>query len=218
MSRRLAVIAIVFATAASVSGCAELYRSFGPPEAWKSRQVTFGISPRTHYYGLLSKDANIEHWSILGLARRGDAESVPGIALALKPGVTPSPLVRSTAAVALAMLGDPRAIPHLEEACKDPSPLVRADAVDALGALGGPAQTPMLARVLASDRDARVRLHAARALARLGGREAVAALIAHLGDADESVSFECRRSLATISGRDLAPRTAVWTEWMEENT
>jgi len=218
MTRRLLAIAIALAAVASLSGCADAFRTFGPPKAWRPRQVFLGPNPRVYYYGLLSTDAVRQHWSILGLARMGDPKAVPSIALALKPGVTPSPLVRSTAAVALAMLGDPRAIPHLEEACQDPSPLVRADAVAALAALGGAAQAPLLVRVLASDTDERVRLNAARGLARIGDRNSIEALIVHLDDLNESVAFECHRSLVKIGGQDLPPRTYLWRQWMEENT
>ena len=211
MTQRGAILLATLAAATMLAGCAELYRGFGPPGTRKRQQLIWSDLTQRDYYGLLSASPpEIQRWSILGLARHGDPEAVLAIVIHLDVRQQPSPLVRSTAAVALRMFGDPRAIPYLKQACSDPIPLVRADVVSALAAIGGPDELPILRMVLLNDRDTAVRQHAARGLARIGGTDATAALIAHLNDPDESVAFECHRMLVRIAGKDLPPRAYVW--------
>ncbi|MBI2825209.1 MAG: HEAT repeat domain-containing protein [Planctomycetia bacterium] len=75
---------------------------------------------------------------------------------------------------------------------------VKEAAVDALARIGQPS-VPVLIDAL-SDADAEVRVHAARALARMGdaGKEAVPVLIARLEDPDEGVRQAAARALGQM--------------------
>ena len=152
--------------------------------------------------------------AILRLARRGDPDATPAIALYLGHASEPAAIVRATAAVGLRMIGDRRSVPALVGASADPEPLVRADVMRALGDLGGPAEVPTLARVLRADLDARVRMEAARALGRIGGEGVIAHLMESLDDADGSVAFAAHAALVGITGRDLPPGRGAWEAWL----
>jgi len=194
-----------------ICGC----RSFGPPAGYKAGQLLLPDSPTRDRAALHDKNPDIRRWSILSLAQQGDERITPEIALHLNPSLEPSPLVRSTAAIALMRLGDQRAVPALDRACSDNEPFVRADAVLALGALGGPDTVPRLTGILRDDNDIRVRRHAARALALTGSRTAFEPLIEELANQDDSLAFECHRALGRLSGKDLPPVRHAWTEWVK---
>ena len=197
-----------------VIGC----RSFGPSEDDKYQQLLLGDHPRRDVIRILHPNADLRRWSVLNLGRQGDPISVDAMLLLLNETVEPSPLVRSTAAVALRMIGDKRAVPALMKAASDPNPLVRADVVSALGALGGPEQVGRLIEILKRDADVEVRLQAVGALARIGGDEALSALIVQMTDFDESVAFACHYALINVTGQDLPPRVHLWREWLAGKT
>jgi len=208
---RKAFVCPVLLLACLAAGC----RSFGPSDAQKRSRLLWGDRPGRDSLGLLISNAEVRRWSILNLARHGDPMATPAIEPLLKSSLEPSPLVRSTAAVALRMLGDRRAIPSLVEACSDRNALVRADVAGALGALGGPEEVPALSRMLGGDRDPGVRQEAARALGRIGGEDAVNSLIQALSDRNESVAFAAHRALIRITGQDLPPASHAWMDWMK---
>ena len=151
---------------------------------------------------------------IASAARRGDPKCVPTMSLFLDETIEPVPLVRSTAAAGLRMIGDRRAVPALLAAASDPDPMVRADVMRALGDLGGPAEAPAVARALDADLDGRVRMEAARALGRIGGRSVLPSLVASLDDLDPAVAFAVHASLVRLTGQDLPPGRGAWETWL----
>ena len=161
---------------------------------------------------VLSADAR--RAAILRLARCGDPDAAPAIALYLDHASEPVAIVRATAAVGLRMIGDKRAVSALVNAGTDPEPLVRADVMRALGDMGGPAEVPTLARVLGADLDARVRMEAVRALGRIGGEGVIAHLIEGLDDPDASVAFAAHAALIRITDQDLPPARGAWESWL----
>jgi HEAT repeat protein len=92
----------------------------------------------------------------------------------------------------------PSAVPVLLEIAQaNPDPLTRARINAALGLLGDRRAIPVLTAELTSA-GAMQRLTAVRALAQVGGAEAIAPLIGLLGDPDPSMSKIAIESLATI--------------------
>ncbi len=65
-------------------------------------------------------------------------------------------VLRRNAAVALGNLGDPAAVPVLQQALADPNPLIRGHVAWALGRIGGKAARQTLERVLGGEPDTRV--------------------------------------------------------------
>ncbi len=195
-----------------LAGC----RTFGPSNDEKIDLLFWGRPSARDMDAILNKkDPRARSWAMLNLARARDLRAADYFMSALiSPAHEESPLVRATAAVALRMMGDPRALPALRDACMDPNPLVRADAVAAVGALGTEDDVPLLIKVLRGDLEGGGRQSAARALANVGGDRAVQALIFSLGDGDESVAFAAHRALVRLSGCDLPPRSHVWREWL----
>jgi HEAT repeat protein len=198
------VAAVLLAVA--LSGCA----AHGPPAGEKWPELAFGARLGRARVELSSPNSNTRRWAVLRLARAGDLSATEQITPLLDSASEPSAIVRSTAAVALRMLGDKRALPALTAALDDPEPFVRADAAEAIGNLGDAGQAAPLARALQSDPDARVRLQAAMALRRAAGPLAVPPLILALDDADESVSFAAHQGLMGITGQNLPPSRERW--------
>ncbi|HWP45505.1 MAG TPA: HEAT repeat domain-containing protein [Blastocatellia bacterium] len=89
---------------------------------------------------------------------------------------------RIDAAVKLAMLGTPLAIPALTSALDDREERVRAIAIDGLVMIGDPQVLPLLTNRLERDRSVFVRKSAAYAIGRLGSRLGTPALLAALKD------------------------------------
>ena len=169
-----------------------------------------GCATQPDATGLRSPDAEVRRLTVLKLARHGDPQAAPAIAVLLDQSVEPARLVRATAAVGLRMLGDARGVSALTRASSDPDPLVRADVMRALGDLGGSDDMDVLGRVLREDPDSGVRLEAARAIGRLGGNEAAPLLLDGLDDTDESVAFASHTGLLKITGKDLPPSRQAW--------
>lgn len=137
--------------------------------------------------------------------------------------------VREEAAILLGTLKDPRAVVPLTRALRDADRAVREAAIGALSSIGEPS-VPALgicladaalhvqeaaSAILASIADARVfeplvaalgshdwivRMHAAKALGRIGDSEAVAALMPLLQDKVKAVREEASGALAAIGG------------------
>ena len=157
-----------------------------------------------------SADATRRRAIVIKAARRGDPKCVHAMSMLLDKDVERVPLVRATAAVGLRMIGDERAVPALLKASADPSPLVRADVMRALGDLAGPDAIGAPANAARTDTDAGVRMEAVRALARIGGEEAIPHLLDALADVDGSVAFAAHRALIQRTGMDLPPSRQAW--------
>jgi hypothetical protein len=113
----------------------------------------------------------------------------------------PDPVVRRSAAAALAGLREPEAVAALTTALGDQDASVRVAALSSLGVLRDGAQAPAMIQLLSRDPDAAVRRAAVRALARLGSEEARRGLEAAARDPDASV-----RQAAVFALNQLARR------------
>jgi hypothetical protein len=101
----------------------------------------------------------------------------------------------------------------LEAGAEAPVDFVRADAIRGLKLLGVEGALDVIVGRLAYEPSPRVRGEAAEYLGRIGGREAVAALLVLLGDAEGSVRWKARRALARVGGQDLGARPGPWLRW-----
>jgi hypothetical protein len=122
--------------------------------------------------------------------------------------------------------GKPSAV--VSAALKDKEPSRRAAAAHVL-ARHCPAERPKVVKLL-TDEDARVRFHAATALARAGEKKAVPVLVALLVDAPEEQAWRVEDLLLRIAG-DKAPTLALdvtsakvrekcrdaWADWWKNN-
>jgi hypothetical protein len=102
--------------------------------------------------------------------------------------------VRMGAVIALRIIGDPDAVPYIEELLSDENRFVRREAVKSLGRIGNEHTTDALVKAL-SDEDAGVRMRAIGALARCGRESAIEPIIAALNDEDSSVRLRATRAL-----------------------
>jgi HEAT repeat protein len=108
-------------------------------------------------------------------------------------------LVRTSSAIALGQLGDPRAVAPLIVLLGDREPQVRLDAAEALGKLGDEeALDPLVA--LLSDPDEMVRVYAVCALGDLITGSLFAPLVSALNDPSIEVRSEALRALAKSAG------------------
>jgi HEAT repeat protein len=133
--------------------------------------------------------------------------------------------VRWEAAKALIALGDTRAVPLLIAIAQQPGESdQRTAAVYVLGLLGDPRALGPLVQVLRNSReDAQLRSHAAEALAYIGKRRAVPALIAALADPAPALRLWCAFALGELgdtravaplerlAARDGTPGPGWWT-------
>lgn len=127
---------------------------------------------------LAGDDPERRWWAVRALARVG-GEAATGLLLSAAADRDES--VRAAAMFALGERAAPRAVVALLFALADPSEYLGRLASDALIHIGRPA-VPGLIRALGQDAEARVRIHAARALARIGDTSAIPALFKALDD------------------------------------
>ena len=132
--------------------------------------------------------------------------------------------MRSGAARALGLLGNPDAIPYLLNGLADPSSYVRSLSATALGQIGDSRVVPSLQRTL-GDGSPWVRNHAGWALYRLGDNSGVPALIENLSspvaDKNSAVNEEAAGFLREMTGRNFgfnrnsskAQQRAVIAKW-----
>lgn len=78
----------------------------------------------------------------------------------------------------------------------------RVDYILGMAGLTDPLTVDILSEILAADHSARVRRHAARALAEIGGDKAGSALESALGDRDAAVRSEILRGLVAVEAKD----------------
>ena len=120
----------------------------------------------------------------------------------------PEARVRSSAAAALGVQGDARAIDPLMAATKDTDFAVRYHALQSLGELGGEKAKAAAAAGLA-DPDERVRFSAARVLVGMRDARAVPILIDLLGSKESMVALEAARMLGELGDRRAADALAA---------
>lgn len=137
------------------------------------------------------------------------------------------PHVRAIAAALLRQVGTSAEAPILIRGLEgdprlelEPEPVayVRQDLVKTVGLIGTYRELPALARILHSRREApETRVEAAYALARIGGKDAVDALVEGLRDRNESVVFASWKGLRLLTGEDFPPAETDWRRWWAEN-
>jgi hypothetical protein len=127
----------------------------------------------------------------------------------------PDPLVRSVAIRALNRARDADARPIFVEALSDPSELVRLEGAKALVNLPDPAAADALIRLVSNpEEDRDVRIAAAEALKHYKKIEVARALVPRLNERDFSVSWQARRSLRRMTGKDFFYNEAAWLEYI----
>ncbi len=155
---------------------------------------------------LRDPDPTVCRNAIEAVARQGDAEAVESLASLLH--ASGDAWVRYSAAEALGVVGDHRAVAPLIEAAQDDSVLIRRVAVRSLGMLRDSRAIQPLVQAL-QDTDAEVRLHAADGLGRIG-HEGIIPYLKLVGH-DRAVVFgrqvgeAAQRAMAAIQGRMVRP-------------
>jgi HEAT repeat protein len=177
---------------------------------WWALPLLLGIRylPRLLLYSVVavmgfagSKEVREEQ---LRIARLEQDRNVPGLINMLDSevkGLTKLSISRDSAVWALGRLGDPRAIPYLEERVHDPEETVRWSAVHALGRMKATGAENTLRGALHDDA-ALVRMSAAEALGRIAARDAISDLreVAH-GDHDSQVRLYAVESLVLLGDK-----------------
>jgi hypothetical protein len=127
----------------------------------------------------------------------------------------PDPLVRSVAIRALNRARDPDARPIFVEALSDSSELVRLEGAKGLVNLPDPAAAEALIRLVSNpEEDRDVRIAAAEALKHHKKIEVARALVPRLNERDFSVSWQARRSLRRMTGKDFFYNESAWLEYI----
>lgn len=191
------------------------------------------------------RDWQIRRASADALGRIGDPEAFSGLLPYVGDPVSP---VRRSVAGALLRMQEASGGDLYRRALSDRDPDVRRVGALASGLTLRQSAVPMLGRMLRSeDEPAAVREAAAEALGRIGGDEAVEALVEGfrgaprsvrrsvlgalgsvgpaafprlvrgLSDRDPAVALWCRWSLEAATGMEFGRDAARWNAWMEKN-
>ena len=139
-----------------------------------------------------------------GIGHCGDKQDATKLSQTLRGGER-SGILRQAEAGALLKLcdGDPlvlaeRSVSWAEQALGDEDWNVRAQAVAALGDVSAPQAMPLLRKAMRDNRE-EVRRAAADSLARIGGKDAIAALAEGLSDQSAPVRTQMMRAIAKTS-------------------
>lgn len=145
--------------------------------------------------------------SAIALGRLYDASAAEPLALLLEQSELPPP-ARARASIALARLGDERALPSLPDAARTaPSRREQNEAIRQLGQLGSEAQLEPLAALLP---DFRTRRPAALALGHLGDPRALPLLLSVLDSEDHATIRDAVvKGLGRLGDPDAIPRLAA---------
>lgn len=107
------------------------------------------------------------------------------------------------AAIALGMIGDPRAIEPLFEYLKySKNDHLRTEIVKALGRIGDKKATPALIEALLNDSYRHTRCEAAKALGEIGDKRAIPALEKALKDEYYHTRWRAAKALKKLTGKD----------------
>jgi hypothetical protein len=127
----------------------------------------------------------------------------------------PDPYVRSIAIRALNRCRDAEARPIFVAGLADANQLVRLESAKALVNLPDPSAAEGLIRLVTRPEEERdVRIAAADALGYYRRLEVARALTPRLGEHDFSISWQARRSLRRLTGRDFFYNEAAWLEYI----
>jgi len=128
------------------------------------------------------------------------------------------PVLRRSAAAALAQIGDPRATPYLIRALEGTtSPGFRESVIEALALIGDRRATAPILWQLAESFDRQVRESAAEALGRIGGDDAIAPLIEAVRSDAKPVRTKAAEALWKITGQDFGNNGDRWLEWWQSS-
>lgn len=129
------------------------------------------------------------------------------------------PLVKAVAVRALAMHGSPEDVPTIAGLMSQSEKYLRWECARALQRLHNPvAIKPLTERLnTKNEQEASVREAAASALGQYADRAAFDALVAALDDRDLAVASAARRSLSTLTGRDLGEDVRPWVAYSKES-
>lgn len=185
---------------------------------------TVVVEPTAVVYLDKKEDARVRWIAGRALGRIYSRASVDALIRGMKD---PVPLVRIAAVRGAQELGDRRMLPALEAALDDKAAVVRADVLDTLATLGTRDQVPAIIRQLNAPRNFNrgkgifVRPHAADALGKLGGPEAIQALIETVHDRDPDTRAAARSALLTLTQRSAPPpgpgsEQERWQKWWNE--
>jgi len=152
---------------------------------------------------LKSEDRAVKRLAILLLGKTKDKRAVaPLKRLFLVEGET-------AASVALYDILEKEMVPILLRACESPDAPVRRVACAHLGNIGRPGTLPVLVRLLAKDRNARVRAEAAGAMRFIKEEGAIAALTDALTDPSSLVRSKAAYTLAVYKRSDAGAHILV---------
>ena len=128
-------------------------------------------------------------------------------------------LVRAMAIRALNRARDETATPVFIQALDDESPLVRLEAAKALANVPDEkAVAPLIKRLDNADESADVRIAAADALRNYRTPLVAQALVRVLRDRDFGVSWQARKGLKLMTGRDLRYDQGAWLTYLSEGS
>jgi len=127
----------------------------------------------------------------------------------------PDPLVRATAIRALNQSRDKSRTKLFIKSLADANPQVRLEAAKALRRVPDPdAAEPLLKVLNAPDEEKDVRIAAADALQHYKRLDVARSLVAMLSNRDFGLAWQSRRSLKSLTGRDLFYDDAAWLQYL----
>ncbi len=138
--------------------------------------IRFLIETLAHYSPQIQRSA-VESLVMIGQ---------PAAGLLIEALASPTPLIRTRAALVLGRINDPRAVPPLKALLVGMDPGMRSAAAAALGQMGDPATIPDLTLLLGDPAEG-IRIAGVQALGATGHPDAFAVLIEALGDEEYTV-------------------------------
>jgi len=124
------------------------------------------------------------------------------------------PLLRREQVRVIAGCASPAAAETLTSALADSEPDIREVACDAWAKHGGPLAIPKLADTMKHDADLNVRLAAVRALAKIGGSDAITAVAPALEDEKPAMQYRAVQALREMTGKDFGDNANAWREYI----
>jgi HEAT repeat protein len=118
-----------------------------------------------------------------------------------------TPKVRASAARALSQMERKDALPFLLDTLKDPDPWVRYFGVGSIGKLGYPEAMALLTHIVQNDTAGHVRIAAAKAIGRIGGRKAAEILAPMTDHPDTNMAVATITALGQVQHPDA--QTAI---------
>jgi HEAT repeat protein len=124
------------------------------------------------------------------------------------------PLLRREYVRVCAGCASPAAGETLTLALADSEPDIREIACDAWAKHGGPQAIPKLSDTMKHDADLNVRLASVRALAKIGGSDAISAVAPALEDESPAMQYRAVQALREMTGKDFGDNANAWREYL----